>query len=107
MQFTKLGRTGLTVSKISLGMMSYGTPQWRDWVLDEAAGRPHFKRAIELGINFFDTADTYSGGVSEEVTGKYVREFCQRDEVVVATKVFTDVEVVRGKRTYLHHRTAI
>lgn len=69
-------------------MMSYGSPQWRDWVLDEAASRPFVQRALELGINFFDTADMYSLGVSEEITGKLLKEYARRDEVVIATKVF-------------------
>jgi aryl-alcohol dehydrogenase-like predicted oxidoreductase len=68
--------------------MSYGSPTWRPWVLDEAAARPFFRRAIEAGINFFDTADMYSVGVSEEVTGRALRELANRDELVVATKVF-------------------
>ena len=68
--------------------MSYGTPEWREWVLDEEASRPFVQRAVELGINFFDTADMYSQGVSEEVTGKLLREFTRRDEVVIATKVY-------------------
>jgi aryl-alcohol dehydrogenase-like predicted oxidoreductase len=69
--------------------MTYGTPSWRPWVLDEAASRPFFRRAVEAGINFFDTADMYSNGVSEEVTGRALREFAaRRDEFVIATKVF-------------------
>jgi len=68
--------------------MSYGSPSWRPWVLDEAAARPFFRRAIEAGINFFDTADMYSIGASEEVTGRSLRELAKRDEIVVATKVF-------------------
>ncbi len=89
MEYVNLGKTGLKVSQICLGMMSYGTPEWRDWVLDEAAARPFIKRAIELGINFFDTADMYSLGVSEEVTGKLLKEFAgSREEVVLATKVY-------------------
>ena len=93
MQYTKLGHTGLQVSRICLGMMTYGSSKWREWVLDEADTRPIFKRAVELGINFFDTADMYSGGISEEVTGKLLREFTRRDEVVVATKVFFPVDL--------------
>ena len=89
MNYVNLGNTGLKVSRICLGMMSYGTPEWRDWVLDEAASRPFVQRALELGINFFDTADMYSLGVSEEVTGRALRDFARRDEVVVATKVFS------------------
>lgn len=88
MQYVNLGRTGLKVSRICLGAMSYGAPQWRDWVLDEETSRPFFKRALELGINFFDTADMYSRGVSEEVTGRALRDFARREEVVIATKVF-------------------
>jgi aryl-alcohol dehydrogenase (NADP+) len=78
----------MKVSRICLGMMSYGSSQWRDWVLDEEGSRPFIKRALEAGINFFDTADVYSLGVSEEVTGRALRDFAKRDEVVIATKVF-------------------
>jgi aryl-alcohol dehydrogenase (NADP+) len=88
MDYVKLGRSGLSVSRICLGMMSYGTPEWRDWVLDEDASRPFVQRAVELGINFFDTANAYSNGVSEEVTGRLLKEFTKRDEVVLATKVY-------------------
>lgn len=91
MKTTRVGNTGLEVSRICLGMMTYGTSTWRPWVLDEAAARPVVKHAVEAGINFFDTADMYSGGASEELTGKFVREFCVRDQVVVATKVFFPV----------------
>ncbi|NMO19495.1 aldo/keto reductase [Pyxidicoccus fallax] len=88
MKYTYLGRTGLRVSRICLGCMSYGTPTWRPWVLDEEAAQPFFRRAVELGINFFDTADMYSLGVSEEVTGRALRRYARMDEVVLATKVF-------------------
>lgn len=88
MEYVNLGRTGLKVSRICLGMMSYGTPEWRDWILDLEASRPFVHRAYELGINFFDTADMYSVGVSEEVTGKLLKEVAPRDELVVATKVY-------------------
>src|SRR3990170_5577945 len=88
MEYVNLGHTGLKVSRICLGMMTYGSPKWRDWTLDEEASRPFVKRALEAGINFFDTADAYSLGVSEEVTGRALRDFARRDEVVVATKVF-------------------
>ncbi len=88
MEYTKLGGTGLNVSRICLGCMSYGTSGWRPWVLDEEAARPFFRRAIESGINFFDTADMYSLGVSEEVTGRALREYGTRGELVIATKVF-------------------
>jgi len=87
-KYTTLGRSGLTVSRIALGCMSYGTPSWRPWVLDEEAAQPFFRRAIELGINFFDTADMYSLGISEEVTGRALRQYGRLDELVVATKVY-------------------
>jgi len=87
MNYVRLGRSGLQVSRLALGCMSYGSPRWRPWVLDESSGRPFFKRAIEAGINFFDTADMYSLGVSEEVTGRAIAELARRDEVVIATKV--------------------
>ncbi|MBP7693052.1 MAG: aldo/keto reductase [Anaerolineales bacterium] len=88
MDYVNLGRTGLKVSRLCLGMMTYGSPQWRSWVLDEDASRPFVRRALEAGINFFDTADVYSNGVSEEVTGRALRDFARRDEVVIATKVY-------------------
>jgi len=88
MEYVNLGDSGLKVSRICLGMMSYGTPAWREWVLDEEESRPFIKRALELGINFFDTANMYSAGVSEEVTGRALRDFASREEVVVATKVY-------------------
>ncbi len=88
MQYVKLGNTGLKVSPLCLGMMSYGLSKWRAWVLDEEESRPFVKRALEAGINFFDTADMYSQGVSEEVTGRALHDFAKRDEVVLATKVF-------------------
>jgi aryl-alcohol dehydrogenase-like predicted oxidoreductase len=88
MKYTFLGRTGVTVSRLCLGCMSYGSPTWRSWVLDDAASRPFFRRAVEAGINFFDTADMYSLGASEEVTGRALREYADLEECVVATKVF-------------------
>ncbi len=89
MQYTTLGTTGMTVSRICLGMMTYGTPQWRPWVLDEAASRPFIKKALNLGINFFDTADMYSLGESEIVLGKALKDLnVSRDSAVIATKVF-------------------
>lgn len=90
MDYINLGRSGLKVSRICLGMMSYGTSKWRDWVLDEKESRPFVKKALELGINFFDTANAYANGVSEEVTGRALKDFAKRDEVVLATKVFFD-----------------
>jgi aryl-alcohol dehydrogenase (NADP+) len=74
-------------------MMTYGTPAWRAWVLDEAASRPLVRHAVERGINFFDTADMYSGGVSEEITGKLLKEFLPRERLVVATKLFNPVDI--------------
>ncbi|MBN9511493.1 MAG: aldo/keto reductase [Alphaproteobacteria bacterium] len=88
MQTTSLGRTGLTVSRLCLGCMTYGSKRWRDWVLEEDAARPFFRRAWEAGINFFDTADVYSAGASEEVLGRALRDLAiPREQVVVATKV--------------------
>jgi aryl-alcohol dehydrogenase (NADP+) len=98
MQYTNLGRTGLRVSRLCLGMMTYGSSQWRPWVLDEDAGRPFIQRALELGINFFDTADMYSRGMSEEVLGRAVRDFARREEVVIATKVFFPMGAGQNER---------
>ncbi len=87
MKYTTLGRTGLVVSRLALGCMSYGDPKWRPWVLPEEEARPFFRRALEAGINLFDTADMYSLGVSEEVTGRLLAEMGRREELVIATKV--------------------
>jgi 1-deoxyxylulose-5-phosphate synthase len=94
MQFTRFGNTGITVSRICLGTMSYGggeMPSWalgtKGWHVDKAGAREHFKIALDSGINFFDTADVYSGGLSEEITGHYLREMASRDDIVLATKV--------------------
>jgi aryl-alcohol dehydrogenase (NADP+) len=89
MEYTALGTAGIQVSRICLGCMSYGSPQWRDWVLDDAASRPFFKQALDAGINFFDTADMYSSGVSEEVLGRALKDLgVARESVVIATKLF-------------------
>jgi 1-deoxyxylulose-5-phosphate synthase len=88
MDYVRLGSAGLTVSRLCLGAMTYGSPSWRPWVLDEAASRPFFVRAIEAGINFFDTADMYSVGVSEEVLGRALKDLTVRHRVVIATKAF-------------------
>lgn len=96
MEYICLGTTGLKVSRICLGMLTFGTPAWRPWILDEAASRPVVQHAVDLGINFFDTADTYSGGASEVVTGKFLSEMfpgARREEAVVATKVFNPVDL--------------
>ena len=88
METTRLGKTGLKVSRICLGTMTYGSPNWRDWVLGEEEARPFIKRALEAGINFFDSADVYSVGRSEEIVGKALKDFApSRDRVVIATKV--------------------
>ncbi len=88
MEYVRFGSTGLKVSPLCLGCMTYGTPSWREWVLDEAASRPFIREALDLGINFFDTADMYSLGESEAVLGRALRDFSARDDVVIATKVF-------------------
>ena len=87
MDYVRFGKTGLKVSRLCLGCMTYGSTKWREWVLEEEASRPFFKEAIKRGINFFDTADVYSIGVSEEITGRALKDFAKRQEVVVATKV--------------------
>jgi aryl-alcohol dehydrogenase-like predicted oxidoreductase len=90
MDITRLGSTGMQVSRLCLGCMSFGVPErgTHPWTLDEARSRPIIQRAIELGCNFFDTANTYSDGTSEEILGRALRDFGNRDEVVIATKVF-------------------
>jgi len=90
LEFVKLGRTGLDVSRLCLGCMSYGAPDRgrHAWTLPEEQARPFIRQALELGINFFDTANSYSAGTSEEILGRALRELARRDEVVVATKVF-------------------
>src|SRR5215831_17677528 len=88
MEYTRLGSAGLKVSRLCLGCMTYGSPKWRDWILDEDQSRPFLRRALELGINFFDTADMYSVGASEEIVGRALQDFARRDQVVIATKVF-------------------
>jgi aryl-alcohol dehydrogenase (NADP+) len=89
MEYARLGSTGLKVSRLCLGAMSYGSKNWRPWVLEEDESRPFIRRALELGINFFDTADVYSLGRSEEVLGRALKDFSPgRDQVVIATKLF-------------------
>jgi len=88
-EYVNLGATGTKVSRLCLGMMTYGAKSWREWVLEEDEARPLIRQAIEAGINFYDTADIYSLGVSEEITGKVLKEFGgPREELVIATKVF-------------------
>jgi aryl-alcohol dehydrogenase (NADP+) len=90
MDYVNLGQTGLKVSRLCLGCMTYGSKTWRDWVLEEGDSQPFIKQAIEAGINFFDTADMYSVGVSEEILGRALKEFgVPRDKSVIATKVFS------------------
>src|SRR5215469_4622194 len=88
MEYTNLGKTGLKVSRICMGCMTFGSKKWREWVIEEEESRPVIRKALELGINFYDTADMYSLGVSEEITGRALKDFAKRDEVVLATKVF-------------------
>ena len=89
MEYGRLGSTGMKVSRIALGMMTYGAKSWREWVLEWDESAPLLRKAFEAGINFFDTADMYSLGASEEITGRAVKEFAgSRDEVVIATKVY-------------------
>ncbi|NUT29169.1 MAG: aldo/keto reductase [Streptomyces sp.] len=89
MQYVKLGSTGMDVSRICLGCMTYGVPERgaHEWTLDEEASRPLIRQALEAGINFFDTANVYSDGTSEEIVGRALRDFARRDEIVLATKV--------------------
>jgi aryl-alcohol dehydrogenase (NADP+) len=89
MEYVNLGKAGVKVSRLCLGAMTYGSKRWREWVLEEEESRPFIRRALELGINFFDTADMYSVGVSEEILGRALKDFGpSRDRVVIATKVF-------------------
>jgi aryl-alcohol dehydrogenase-like predicted oxidoreductase len=88
MDYVRFGSTGLKVSRLCLGCMTYGSPAWRPWVLDETQSMPFFRQAIDLGINFFDTADMYSLGESEIITGKALKALARREDVVVATKVY-------------------
>jgi 1-deoxyxylulose-5-phosphate synthase len=93
MEYTRLGKTGLKVSRVCLGCMSFGVPDRgaHPWSIDEEQSRPFIRRALELGFNFFDTANAYSDGTSEEITGRALRDFARREEVVIATKVFFPV----------------
>ena len=88
MEYVNLGRSGLKVSRLCLGMMNYGDPKWRPWILSMDDAEPIIKRALDLGINFFDTADMYSAGESEILTGKLLMKYARREEVVIASKVF-------------------
>jgi len=108
MEYVSLGNSGLKVSRICLGCLTYGSKKWREWVLEEEEGRPFIRRALELGINFFDTADVYSLGRSEEILGRALKDFGPgRDKVVIATKVFNamgDDPNLRGlSRKHIRH----
>jgi aryl-alcohol dehydrogenase (NADP+) len=88
MKYVNLGRAGIKVSRICLGAMTYGDPAWRPWILTEEQGRPFIKHALEQGINFFDVADMYSLGKSEEILGRAIRDYARRDDVVIGTKAY-------------------
>ena len=108
MEQTRLGHTGLKVSRICLGTMTYGDPAWRDWVLTEDKSRPFIQRALEAGITFFDTADIYSNGASEQVVGKALKDFAaKREDYVLATKVFFPVDGKHGGLSRKHILHAI
>ena len=92
MQYTRLGGTGLEVSRLCLGCMSFGDTSWQPWLLNERQSQPFFKAAVEHGINFFDTADIYSLGISEEITGRALRRYARMDQIVLASKVFFPLE---------------
>lgn len=88
MNYVRLGNSGLKVSKLCLGCMTYGEPSWRPWVLQEDQARPFIRAALESGINFFDTANIYSSGESERILGRALKDFARRDDIVIATKAF-------------------
>jgi aryl-alcohol dehydrogenase-like predicted oxidoreductase len=88
MKYARLGSSGVSVSRVCLGCGTYGDKKWYPWILDENEARPHFARALESGINFFDTSNRYSAGVSESITGRWLAEMGKRDELVIATKVY-------------------
>jgi aryl-alcohol dehydrogenase (NADP+) len=108
MEYVNLGSSGVKVSRICLGCMTYGSRKWREWVLEEQESRPLIRQALEAGINFFDTADVYSLGVSEEILGRALKDFGPpRDRLVVATKVFgvmgDDLNQRGLSRKHIHH----
>jgi aryl-alcohol dehydrogenase (NADP+) len=108
MDFVNLGKTGIKVSRLCLGMMTYGSKVGREWALEEEEARPFFRRALDAGINFFDTADIYSDGASEELLGKFIKHFgVSRETIVVATKVNgpmgTDVNQRGLSRKHIFH----
>ena len=93
MRYVNLGASGLRVSRIGLGMMTFGSSEWRPWVRPEAQAMPVVRRALDAGINLFDTADLYSAGMSEEITGRLLKTYAPRDELVIATKVYFPVDL--------------
>jgi len=108
MKYTNLGNSGLSVSRLCLGMMTYGSTQWRDWTLDYDESKPFVKRALDAGINFFDTADMYSNGASEEVLGRALKEFgVDRHDVVIATKCFFGTHTQARNRWGLSRKNVI
>lgn len=98
MEYVRFGNTGLKVSRLCLGCMTYGDKAWREWVLDEEASRPFIREAWEAGINFFDTADMYSLGRSEEILGRAIKDLARRDEVVIATKLYNPMGKAPNQR---------
>ncbi len=98
MDYTTLGNTGVSVSRICLGCMSYGDKRWREWVVGVDEARDHFAAALDAGVNFFDTADVYSAGVSEEITGRWLGEMASRDDIVLATKVHGAMAAAPNRR---------
>ncbi len=108
MEMINLGRSGLKVSRLCLGTMTYGSKQWQDWVLDEAEARPFFEKALEAGINFFDTADMYSMGESEVVLGRAIKDLVpDREDVVIASKCFMGTESFKTNRWGLSRKHII
>ena len=108
MQYVNLGETGISVSRLCLGMMTYGSTDWRDWVLEYDEARPFVERALEAGINFFDTADVYSNGASEEVLGRSLKDLqVDREDVVIATKCFGGTNNRRRNRWGLSRKNVI
>ena len=105
MEYANLGNTGLRVSRLCLGMMTYGSKSWRDWCLEGYEAGPFVERALEAGINFFDTADVYSNGESEKILGRWIRELgVEREDVVIATKCFGGTHQGRRNRRGLSRK---
>ncbi|MCZ6656123.1 MAG: aldo/keto reductase [Gammaproteobacteria bacterium] len=108
MQYVNLGETGISVSRLCLGMMTYGSKDWRDWVLEYDEARPFVERALDAGINFFDTADVYSNGASEQVLGRALKDLqVEREDVVIATKCFGGTNNRRRNRWGLSRKNVI